>query len=87
MPHTKADQPDHAQRARADFSVAYHGTITTVTPLSNACRVWLDENVAIEPWQRFGDAIAVDPRYVEQLAQVMIEDGLVMERNDLSEEH
>ena len=79
MPHTQAHQPDHAQTPRADFRLTYHGTITTITPLSDACREWLEENVAIEPWQRFGNAIAVEPRYVEQLAEAMIEAGLAME--------
>ena len=83
MPHVPAHQPDHAQ---ADFRVTYHGTVTTVTPLSDRCREWLEENVEIEPWQRFGNAIAVEPRYVDQLAEAMIEEGLVMEGDDLSEE-
>jgi hypothetical protein len=85
MPHDQAHQHDHARTPRADFRVTYHGTVTTVTPLSDRCREWLEENVEIEPWQRFGNAIAVEPRYVEQLAEAMIEEGLVMEGDDLSE--
>jgi hypothetical protein len=80
-----AYQPDHAQTPR-DFRVTYHGTITTITPLSDACRDWVDENVAIEPWQRFGLSIALEPRYVEQLAQAMIEEGFLMEDHDPAEE-
>src|SRR5207248_667763 len=84
MPHTQAHQLDHAQTPRADFRVTYHGTITTITPLSDACREWVEENVEIEPWQRFGNAIAVEPRYVEQLAEAMIGEGLVMEGDDVA---
>jgi hypothetical protein len=83
MPHTQAPQPEQPQTPTADFRVTYHGTITTITPLSDACREWVEENVAIEPWQRFGNAIAIEPRYVEQLAEAMIEEGLVMEGDDL----
>jgi hypothetical protein len=79
MPLISAHQSDCAQTPRADFRLTYHGTITTLTPLSDACREWVEENVAIEPWQRFGASIAVEPRYVEQLAEAMIEGGLVME--------
>jgi hypothetical protein len=86
MPHTKARQPDHAQTPTADFRVTYHGTITTITPLSDACREWVEANVEIEEWQRFGPSIAIEPRYVEQLAEAMIEEGLVMEGDDPSEE-
>jgi len=79
MPHTQAHQPDHAQTPGADFRVAYHGTITTLTPLTDACREWVEANVEIEEWQRFGPSIAIEPLYVEQLAEAMIEEGLAME--------
>jgi hypothetical protein len=86
MPHSQAHQPDHAHTPRADFRVTYHGTVTTVTTLTDACREWVEENVEIEPWQRFGNAIAVEPHYVEQLAEAMIEEGLVMEADPLEED-
>jgi len=79
MPHDQTRRADHA---RADFRLTYHGTITTITPLSDACREWLEENLEIEPWQRFGPSIAIEPRYVEYLAQAMIEEGLVMEGDE-----
>jgi hypothetical protein len=85
MPYTQAHQPDHARTPRADFRITYHGTVTTITPLSGRCRGWLEENVEIEPWQRFGTSIAIEPRYVDQLAEAMIEEGLVMESDELSE--
>jgi hypothetical protein len=86
MPHAQTHQSDHAQTPRADFRLTYHGTITTLTPLTDRCREWVKENVEIEPWQRFGNAIAVEPRYVQQLAIAMIEGGLVMEADPLEED-
>ena len=83
MPHTQAKQRDHAH---ADFRLTYHGTITTITPLTDACRKWLEANVEIEPWQHFGPSIAIEPRYVEQLAQAMIDAGLVFEDEEPPEE-
>src|SRR5947207_13594464 len=80
MPYAQQTDP------QADFRVTYHGTITTITPLSDACREWVEENVEIEPWQRFGTSIAIEPRYVEQVAEAMIGEGFVMEPDDLSEE-
>ena len=53
MPYAQSDP-------QADFRITYHGTITTITPLSDACREWLEDNVAIEPWQRFGIAVIGD---------------------------
>jgi hypothetical protein len=77
MPHVHADQPSRARGA--DFRITHHGTITTITPISDACLEWLEENMAIEPCQRFEPSIAVEPRYVAQLAVAMIEAGLVIE--------
>jgi hypothetical protein len=85
MPYAPAPKAAYARTPRADFRLTYHGTITTITPLSDACREWLEENVEIEPWQRFGNAIAVEPRYVEQLAEAMIEDELVVGGDDTSD--
>ena len=45
MPHTQAHQPDHT---RADFRVTYPGTVTTITPLTDACRECLEQNVEID---------------------------------------
>jgi len=79
MPHKQAHQPRCDRTPKADFRLTYHGTITTITPLSDACREWVEENVASEPRQRFGNSIAVEPRYVEHLAEAMIEEGFVVE--------
>src|SRR2546423_419782 len=73
MQSRQAHQQHQGRTPSADFRITYHGTITTITPLSDACREWLEDNVAIEPWQRFGTSIAIEPRYVEQLAEAMIE--------------
>src|SRR5256885_10344088 len=82
MPYAQAQQP----APQAAFRVPYHGTITTITPLSDACREWLEDNVAVEPWQRFGTSIAIEPRYVEQLAEVMIEKGLIVDGEACADE-
>jgi hypothetical protein len=65
----------------ADFRIMHHGTISTVTPLTNRCKAWLDEKVEAEGWQWFGDQLAVEPRYVDQVVEGMIEDGLMIERD------
>ena len=86
MPRTKAHQAVHSRLPTADFRITYHGTITTITPLNDACREWVEENVAIEPWQRFGPSIAIEPGYVEQVAEAMIAEGFVIEDEDPAEE-
>jgi hypothetical protein len=47
----------------ADFIITYHGTVATLDVLSCPCLSWVEENVAVEPWQRIGaSAICIDPR-------------------------
>jgi hypothetical protein len=79
MPH------DQLHPSTADFRVTYHGLITTITPLTEACHRWLDENVDAEGWQWFpqrgaaGNALAVEPRYIDHVVEGMVEEGLTME--------
>lgn len=63
----------------ADFRTEYHGTIRTITPLTNRCRHWIEENVAYEPWQWFGQRVAVEPRYLPTLVEEMLDAGLIEE--------
>lgn len=46
----------------SDFQIAYHGSIVSIKPVSEAARTWVHENVASEPWQWLGDALCVDIR-------------------------
>ena len=59
-----------------DLRVDIHGTIVLLTPLTAKAGRWIDDNVEIESWQRFGDVIAVEPRYVGGLIAGAIQDGL-----------
>ena len=65
--------------SRADFRVTYHGVMPTITPLNAYCRGWIEHYVDIEPWQHFGESIAIEPGHIERLAQQMIEEGFIME--------
>ncbi len=62
----------------ADISVENHGSVFLVRGLSEAGKTWLDQNVGDNETQRFGDAIACEPRYVSQVAQGAVEAGLVV---------
>lgn len=61
-----------------DFRVEDHGTIALVTPVSVEAKQWLEENVPTESWQWHGDALAVEPRYVEALMDGAMDDGLTV---------
>jgi hypothetical protein len=82
MPYTNSQKPKYGQITTPDFCITYHGTIATITPLSDMCRGWIEANVAIEPWQRFGPSIAIEPRYVKQLVRGMIDAGFMIEQDE-----
>jgi hypothetical protein len=58
-----------------DVSIELHGTIVLIRPLTPQASEWIEENVFIEDWQRFGGAVACEPRYVEPLAIGLHEQG------------
>jgi hypothetical protein len=58
----------HLWRCASYFVIAYHATVATLDVLSRACLSWVEENVAVEPWQRIGvSAICIDPGIAEEL--------------------
>jgi hypothetical protein len=59
----------------ADVQVEYHGSLWLVRPLTGAATAWLRENVAGDA-QYFGKALAVEPRYIDDLVAGIIGSGL-----------
>ncbi len=60
-----------------DVRIAHHGSLSMVRPLTDAARQWIDDNVGGETsW--FGGALAVEPRYLDNLIDGMESDGLVV---------
>ena len=58
------------------FSVEDHGSIVLVRPLTGDVHDWLVEHTDDEA-QWFGNALVVEPRYVEPLVLGMLEEGWV----------
>ena len=58
------------------FTIEDHGTVVLVRPLTDDVRDWLGDNVDPEA-QWFGRALAVEPRYVEDLVAGLVSEGFV----------
>jgi len=58
-----------------DFRVTYHGSICLVHSDTKRAQRWIAEHVNDEA-QFMGFALAVEPRYIENLREGMILDGL-----------
>jgi hypothetical protein len=56
----------------SDFRIENHGSVVLVRPLNDEARDWLQEHT---DGQWFGDALAVEPRYVENLLVGAVDAG------------
>lgn len=61
----------------ADVSIENHGSLMLFRLLTPAATDFVDENVS-EDAQFLGNALAVEPRYAQDLAQGMIDAGLAV---------
>jgi hypothetical protein len=59
----------------SDFQIADHGSIISITPISEAARLWVDENVVSEPWQWRGAGICVEVRLARDLIDEIAAEG------------
>ncbi len=66
------------QAAQPDVTVANHGSIFMIYPLTQAAKEWVDENVPLEDYQWLGPSFACEHRYVDNLLEGMMNDGLVV---------
>ena len=60
-----------------DIQVENHFSLFLLRPLSDTGREWLDSHVADDA-QWFGNALVVEPRYVSDIVQGAIDDGLAV---------
>ena len=66
---------------KPDVRVEGHGSVALVRPMTVIAKEWIDGNVTLESWQWFGGAVAVDPRYLDDLLMGMMGDGLRIEQD------
>lgn len=60
-----------------DFTLAYHGSISLLTPITREARAWIQENLETADLMYFGGrSFAVEHRYVNALIAGIMADGL-----------
>jgi hypothetical protein len=81
LPPTRAAHRLQAERdirgTGPDATVENHGSIVLVRPHTRAARDWIRDNVE-DTAQYFGQALAIEPRYVAGLVEGMTAAGLVL---------
>ncbi len=67
---------------RIDFQVLNAGSIFVLTPLTPEADAWVEEKVGInEETQYWGKkGIVIEPRYIQQIIDGLLEDGLKLEQ-------
>ena len=68
-----------ARRDPRDIVIEDHGSLILLRPLNDGADKWLREHTA-EDAQWFGGALVVEPRYVSDIVNGAINDGLVVRR-------
>ena len=63
---------------KADFRIAYHGSIVLVSPMTKGGRDFLEECIGEEATY-WSDSLVVEPRYLENLLQGILDHGLLYE--------
>ena len=62
--------------ADVDFSLYNHGSVFTLVPRSNEAIEWADENLSHA--MRFGQGIAIEARFVDDIVEFIQADGLTL---------
>ena len=66
-----------AEGRGVDATIADHGTIALLTPLTREAEEWCDEHLP-EDAMRHGQAYAVEPRYVPPILVGLSEEGFAV---------
>jgi hypothetical protein len=64
--------------AELDFRCENHGSIFLLYPLSESARSWIEENLPSDT-QWFGNAVAVEHRYIWPILEGIQDDGLAVQ--------
>lgn len=61
--------------ASPDFIISDHGSAAMLTPRTDEARDWINATLEPEPWQWLGGGVAIEPRYLPQIVEGLIEEG------------
>lgn len=59
-----------------DFLIRDEGTVVMFTPVSEAAKNFLRDNVQSEPWQWMGESLCVDHRPARELLHVLVNEEM-----------
>ncbi len=51
-------------------------SVYVLTPITDAATQWIEGNVESEPYQQQGQGIVIEHRFIEDIVEGMVKDGL-----------
>lgn len=54
-------------------------SVFLLNPITPKAKTWIDENLQLESWQYMGKSPAIEHRYIGDIVDGMIEDGLCLD--------
>lgn len=60
-----------------DFLFANHGSVTILTPLTEAAQDWVAEHLPDDALT-LGSGVVIEPRYVAPILEGLVDDGLTV---------
>lgn len=70
-------QADTPAEDTPDFIFANHGSITILTPRTDAAHDWCDAHIPDDA-QRYAGGIAIEPRYAENILNDIMDEGYLV---------
>jgi len=69
-----------SSKTELDFQLENHGSLFLLRPLTSAATEWMRENLPVDSpeTQFWGEAIVIEPRYLEPIVDGILADGLVL---------
>jgi hypothetical protein len=69
-----------SSKTEIDFTLENHGSLFLLRPLDSVAREWMNEHLPVDSpeTQFWGEAIVIEPRYLEPIIEGILADGLVL---------
>ena len=56
---------------KRNFNISFNGSIVTIQPKTKKATNWIDSNLQLESWQKFGPAVVIDSRFAEDIIEAI----------------
>ena len=69
-----------SSRTELDFELENHGSLFLLRPLKSAAKEWMQNHLPVDSpeTQFWGEAIVIEPRYLESIVDGILADRLVL---------